>query len=507
MDLTNIKVFKRAKHIIQKIRVPGPSLSGKTARSTFWLFSLRAADRLFILLRTIILARILAPNDFGVFGVALLVLSIVGSFSQTGYSQALIRKKEKIGPYLDTAWTINIVRGVLIAIALFFIAHPAASFLGAPVAGDIIRVIGLSILFQGFNNIAVLYFHKELKFQKFFKYQFVGTVVDFTVTAAAAYLLRNVWALAIGLIAGALTRLIMSYIIESYRPRIRFIRSQVKELFSFGKWISISGILVFFILHGDDIFVGSILGATMLGYYQMAYKISNTPATESTLVISSVTFPLYAKLQEDPDRLRQVYLRVLQVISLISFPLAGLIIVMAPEITIIFLGEQWMPIVPAVRTLVLAGFMRSIITTAIPVFKALGKPALETRWQAVRLAVIIALIYSLTIRYGILGTSITIAAGSLIAGIGFCADVIRLIRCSVREFLKTLLFPLVNSLAISLSLFFLKQHIDGETITGFILLLLAAMPIFVVISIIFDRFFGYKLGKILKNGMISFIRG
>ena len=488
MDVTKFKIIINGRKIIKRMTSSGQSLSGKTARGTFWVFTLRIIDRLFKLVRIIILARILSPDDFGIFGIALLVLSILSSFSQTGFSQALIQKKEDIRSYLDTAWTVRVIRAVLIAIVVFFLAKPAASFFGAPGAEHIIRVIGFSIIIQSLGNIAVLYFQKELKFHKFFKYQFIGTVVDFAVVIVAVYLLKSVWALVLGLLAGTFTRCIMSYVIEPYRPKFRFVKSQARELFGFGKWVLGSGILIFFIIQGDDIFVGGLLGATMLGFYQMAYRISNTPTTETTHVISQVSFPLYAKLQEDLPRLRDAYLKVLQLVTLISFPLTGFIIVLAPEFTRVFLGEQWMPIVPAMQVLALAGLLRSIITTTIPLFRATGKPKIETRWQIVRLIVIVIIIYPLTIKYGILGTSIAIVLSAFISSIGFCIQAIKMVKSGTRTFVRLLIMPLVNSIIISLSLYILKFYINGENIGGLILLILIGVALFIGIIYLFDKY-------------------
>ncbi len=507
MDFRKFKNIINGRKILRRMTSSGQTLSGKTARGTFWVFALRITDRLFKLLGIIILARILSPDDFGVFGIALLVLAIIGSFSQTGYSQALIQKQENTRSYLDTAWTVGVIRAVLIAVVVFFLARPAVFFFKVPGAENILRVIGISIILQSLGNIAVIYFQKNLEFLKFFKYQFIGTIIEFTVSVTAAYLLKSVWALVLGLLAGNLTRLVMSYVIDPYRPGFKFVKKQARELFSFGKWVLGSGILIFFIIQGDDIFVGSLLGATMLGFYQMAYRISNTPTTETTHVISLVSFPLYAKLQDDLPGLRNAYLKILQLVALVSFPLSGFIIVLAPEFTRIFLGEQWMPAVPAIQILALAGLIRSIITTTIPLFRAVGKPKIETRWQIVRLAVVIILIYPLTAKYGIVGTSITIAVSAFISSIGFCVEASKMIQSKIWSFFRLLIIPLANSIIISLSLYILKFYINGESIPGFILLIFIGILISGAMNVLFDRFFDYGIRSLFKKGINSFIKG
>ena len=226
MNFNGLKIPQKIKKLLRKLITPGESLSEKMIKGSFWVFTLRIADRLFQLIKTIILARLLSPNDFGMFAIALLVLSIFGTFTQTGSQQALIQKKEEIKSYLNTAWTIGLIRGFLITVAVFFLAKPAALFFATPVAELILRIIGISIVLQSLNNIAVLYFHKELEFQKFFKYQFLGTITDVAVSITAVFFLKSVWALVLGMLAGDLVRCIMSYIIKSYRPRLQFNKTQ-----------------------------------------------------------------------------------------------------------------------------------------------------------------------------------------------------------------------------------------------------------------------------------------
>ena len=506
MDLSRFKKILSGRKIIKKMATPGKNLSSRAARGTFWAFIIRAADRLSRLIKVIVLARILSPDDFGVFGIALLVLAILDSFSKTGYSQALIQKKENVRSYFDTAWTVGVVRAAVIAIIVVLLAEPAASLFKAPGVEHILRVIGISIVIQSLNNIAVIYFHRELVFHKLFKYIFIGTAVDFIVTITAAYLLRSVWALVLGLLAGTLTTCIMSYVIEPYRPRFRFVRSQARELFGFGKWVLGSSILIFLITQGDDILVGSLLGATMLGFYQMAYRISNTPTTEAAHMVSMVSFPLYSKLQDNISRLKDAYLKILQLVAFFSFPIAGLIFILAPEFTELFLGEEWMPATPVIRALVLAGATRSIILTTLPLFRAIGKPKIETKWQVIRLVILVILIYPLSIKYGIMGTAISVLASAFISNIGFCFEVIRIIKCGIRNFGKLVILPLINAVVISLCIYALKFYIDAANFLGFFALVGISIIIFFGINYLFDRYLNYGIRLLIKEGLHSLIK-
>ena len=479
------------------------SLSHRVVKSGFWVLALRITNRFFYLTRLIILARILSPHDFGLLGIAMLAMLTLENFSQTGFQAALIQKKENTEKYLNSAWTIGILRGVVLFSILYFIAPHVASFFNVPPAKPIIQVISFSILLQAFANIGVVYFQKELQFNKQFIYQLSGTLVDFIVAVCAAFILRNVWALVFGLLAGNFVRLIMSYIIHPYRPHIELDFGKAKELFGFGKWVLGSSILMFLTTQGDDAFVGKFLGATMLGFYQMAYRISNMPATEITHVISQVMFPAYSRIQHDISKLREVYLKILQVTAFLSFPVAGLIFVLGSDFTRIFLGEKWIPMVPAMQMLVFAGLVRSIAAIAGPVFYAVGKPKIDTKLQVIRLFVLAVLIYPFTLKWGIFGSSLAVFFSIFFANIGFSFFAMKITKCELKTFAIRITFPLLSGTVAVLPLLFFKKTMPIG-IAQLITLAFTGILTYLSMVLLSDKFFNYQMQPLLKDIIRSF---
>lgn len=480
------------------------SLFQRVVRGGVWVFALRIVGRIFDLIRIIILARILVPHDFGLIGIALLIIASLETFSRTGFQQALIQKKNNIESYLDAAWTVLVLRGFILFVILYLSAPYVALFFKSPGAKIVIQVIGISILLQAFHNIGVIYFQKELEFNKQFIYQLSGTLADFIVAISCALILKNAWALVFGLLARDFVRFIVSYLIHPYRPVFRLNLEKIKELFGFGKWILGSSILIFLVTQGGDILVGRLLGVTMLGFYQMAYKISNMPATEITHVISQVAFPAYSKLQDNMPRLREAYLKVLQFTAFLSFPIAGLIFVLAPDFTKIFLGEKWMPMVQAMQVLALSGLVRSITATAGSIFHAVGRPKIDTRWQVVRLSVLAALIYLFIIKWGILGASIAVFLSLFVSNIGFTLAVIRITKCGIKKFAGIILFPLIN-IIITVFLISGLKTIIGTGIGEFIILVCMGVLMYFIMTYLSAKFFGYKMQvfRILRESLQS----
>ena len=492
------------KKTIKNLSKPGDSLSQRAVRGGFWVFSLRIVQRLFSLARLVILARILAPHDFGLMGIALLTMATLETFSQTGFQAALIQKKEDIKSYLDAAWTVLILRGFILFAILYLIAPYAAAFFDTPEAKPIIQVIGLAVLLQAFTNIGVIYFQKELEFNKEFIYQFAGTLADFIVAVSAVLILRNVWALVFGLLAGNAARCIVSYLIHPYRPHLSSDFGKAKELFVFGKWILGSSILVFLLTQGDSIFVGKLLGVTALGFYQLAYRISNMPATEITRVISQVTFPVYSKLQDNIPKLREAYLRTLQLTAFLSIPIAGLIFVMAPDFTRIFLGEKWMPMVPAMMVLVWWGVIRGLVGAISPVFMSMGKPEIVTKMQFFQIILLFTLIYPLTVRWNILGISVAVFLSALVMFFIRSYILIKVIDCKVLEFYMPIIIPVILTLISIFSILFIKIFIiESMSIYLFFSFIGIFILFFGFLSYIADKFSNHKLKGVIRECLQS----
>jgi len=478
---------------------PSESLTQRTVRGGVWVFALNLTSRGLRLISTIILARLLLPSDFGLVGIALIAISALELFTRTGFDAALIQKKGAVTEYLDTTWLVSVIRGIVLAVILFSLSPIIARFFENAEAEPVLRVMAITMVFVGFRNIGVMYFRKELRFEKQFIFNLGITLTTISVSIPLAFLLRSVWAIIYGALAGSLMELILSYVLHPYRPKFKFDSGKAKELFSFGKWILGSGVLVFLVTQGDDIFVGKLLGVTLLGLYQIAYRISNLPATEIAHVISRVTFPAYSKLQDNTAKLREGYLKVLQLTSFILFPLAGGIFILAPDFTQIFLGSKWMPMVPAMQVLAFAGLVRAVGVTTGPVFLATGKPEVDTRWQIIRLLVLAALIYPLAIRWEILGVSLAVLLSILVPTLGFSFRVIKITECGIIEFIKRIVLPLIGGTIMVLSISILKNYVKTVRIWEFFLFIGVGIIVYLGWAFLSDRFLNYRVRMIFKE--------
>ncbi len=398
-----------------KLFRPGPSWSQRVAHAGVWAFALHVSEQLVILCRLFVLAVLLAPRDFGLFGMALFSLLALETLSRTGFEQALIHKKEEIKPYLEVAWTVLLLRGLLLSVLLFALAPWAAAFFKEPDAIPLIRILSVCFLFRGLTNIGVVDFQKKLEFHKEFTFRFSGILMDLLVAITAAYVFRNAEALVLGYAAADLTRLVVSYRIHPFRPRLRLDRRKAAELFDYGMWMLLVGVTVFVATNGAGVAIGKILGATALGFFQMAERIPSVVVRGLGLTLSNVAFPAYAELQSSIDRLREAYKRIASVSAAVLMPAAVGIISVGNDFTRIFLGPKWMPMVPALLILSVAGVATGIVWTGRPAFMGAGRPQTVFHLQVARAATVLLFIYPLSSRWGIEGAAAAVLLSSLSA--------------------------------------------------------------------------------------------
>ncbi|NIA25995.1 MAG: oligosaccharide flippase family protein [Gammaproteobacteria bacterium] len=411
-----------------------------------WAFALTMTIRGLRTVRVVILARLLSPADFGLMGIALLTLAFLNTFTTTGFDQALIQRKGDIDSHLDAAWTVAILRGFVVGGVVILAAPLVASFFHTTAATGILRVMGLSMVISGFKNVGVIFFDRDLQFRRRFEYRSIPHVIDLVVAVTAALILRSVWALVLGVLAREISTTIASYIAHPYRPHLSFDRRKMRELLSFGIWVFGSAILSYFMANLDDIVVGRVLGATMLGFYTTAYTLSSFTSHQMTGVITEVAFPAYSKLQSDKERLRNAYLRTLRAVALVAFPVAAGLWFVGPQLVGTFMGAKWLPLIPAFNVLLLWGLLRSIGSTTSPLLFAAGRPDINTKLQLVMVLLLAVAIYPFTIQGGIVGAAwATVVTGVLPVGYVLLLTG-RFLETKRWAIFRTLVVPTVSSL-------------------------------------------------------------
>lgn len=378
-----------------------------------WMGALRIGAKSLSFVKTLILARILSPLQFGIFGIASLVLGFLEIITETGINVVLIQEKDGLKKHISSSWIVSIIRGLFLSLVIFLLAPLISRFFNNPSAIKILYLTALVPLIRGFINPAEIKFQKSLNFKKEFIFKGILISVEVVTAVVLGYLTKSEFSLIWGLIAGAIAEVIISLLFISPKPRLIFDINSFKLVIKRGIWITFAGVFNYIFQHGDDVIVGKILGVYPLGLYQQAYRISSLPVTEMGEVFSKVTFPYYSKNQKDIKKLKTVFLKTFLGTSFIVIPF-GILIILFPFQTVnILLGKNWLEMVGVLQILAVYGILKALTNSVFPLFLGVGKQNWVTWITLVAIFGMGITIFPLTYLYGINGTAYSTIIGTI----------------------------------------------------------------------------------------------
>lgn len=376
-----------------------------TIIGTTWVSAFRISTRAISFFRILILARILSPANFGVFGIAALVLSFLEILTETGINIFLVQKKGSIDRYISDAWIVSILRGFILFLLLILLSPFIANFFNSPNAIQLLQLISFVPLIRGFINPAVVKYQKNLEFGKDFYFHFAIFALDSLIVIGAAYITKSPVSFVYGLMAGALLEVILSFVFLKPRPTFSFRVSYLKEILHSGKWVTLFGLFNFISQKGDNVVVGRLLGTTQLGIYEMGYNLSTLPISEISDVVNKVVFPIYVNIKKDRARLRRAVLKTMSIITLAVLAFSSFIFFLPREFFLFLLGPKWEGVYEIIKVLAFYGLFRAILGTTASLFLALGKQKYVAVMTFVRVTALLIVVVPLTSMFGLIGTS------------------------------------------------------------------------------------------------------
>lgn len=368
-----------------------------------WIGILRISTRAITFVRLAILARILTPAQFGVFGVATLVLSFLEVLTETGINVFLIQKKEDSSNYINSAWIVSIIRGCIIALALVVFAPFIANFFNSHESKNLIILIAIVPFVRGFINPSIVNIQKDIQFHKEFYLRATLFGVDAGVAIFAALITKSAESFAYGLIVSAILEVVLSFVFFKPLPKLSLEVDKVRHIISRGWWITITGIFSYTADNGDNIAVGRIMGTSSLGIYQAAYKLSTIPISEITETVNKVTFPVYSKFSDDRERLLSAFYKVTASSAFIALLLGVFIFIFAESLVRLVLGPNWLAAIPVVKVLSLYGILRTTFGNFSALFLAREKQNYVAAMTFVRVIALVLAIVPLLSVYGMVG--------------------------------------------------------------------------------------------------------
>lgn len=346
------------------------SISGKMVRGTAWMVSMRWSLRLIGVINTVIIARLLAPDDFGVIAMAMIIVGFFTEISETNVSVALIRNKDATPDDYNSAWTIKIIMGALLMVIFLALAPIVAKYYGDPRVEIVIQIISVRSLIFAFENIGVVDFRKNLDFAKEFRYGMYRRLTEAVISLTIVYFVRDYHALAYAMLVTVAVAVFFSFTMSPYRPRLCF--KKIRALWSVSQWLMIDHGARFAARRIDEFVIGPIAGSTTVGNYFMASEVSQMPTREVVIPAGTALMPTFAKVAHDENESRKAFLRVFGLIAIYAFPAGVGVSVVSPDLVPLLLGSQWNAAIPFFQWLGIYASFEAIVWGIRPYFLAKG---------------------------------------------------------------------------------------------------------------------------------------
>ncbi len=428
------------------------SMSEQTLRTRVvtgvaWMVLFKLIDRGLGFISVLVLARLLVPSDFGLVAMATAVMGLLELFSAFSFDVALIGNRNLTRDHYDTAWTMNVMAGVAIALLIWSLAWPAGIFYHEPRLTPMLLVLGLASAVQGTENIGVVMFRRELNFRKEFMFLVLKRMSSIIIVIPAAYMLRSHWALIIGLLSGRVISVALSYGIHPYRGR--FCMRARAELLGFSGWMLVNNMLSFLKERSPDFIIGRTLGAGPLGLYGMAVEIANIPTSELSGPLNRALLPGYAAVQNRGSALQQAYLNSLGSTALFVVPAGFGLLAVAADLISLLLGDRWTQSVPVLQIMSMHGMMMALQAIGYTVMLASNRPHIPARVSAVHVTIIIVLLITLTPSLGIVGGALAYLGTALLMTPVMYFFVLQALQLRVSRVLGVLWRPFCAALAMT----------------------------------------------------------
>ncbi len=406
-------------------------LGRSMAKGAAWMVAMRFAIRGIGLISIAILARLLMPEDFGLVALATVLAGALSAISEFSFDVVLIQNQNADRRHYDTAWTLSIIRNAVMALTLAVFAAPISAFFEEPRLEVITYWLALATFVEGFANIGVVNFRKDLQFHKEFAFMVVTKGGMFAVTVPLAVLWRDYWALVAGIVAGAFIRMALSYLMHPYRARLSL--AEWRAIMGFSKWLLLNSILFFLFYNSATFIIGKFAGARSLGLYAIAYEFANLAASELVAPIRRATFPGHAKLAADPDLLRKSFVDMVALIVTIAFPVAVGIGLTADLLVYVFLGERWLDSIELIQVLVVFAIINLFSENVWPIYIVLGRPQIVSKILAICIIAFVPLLVWAVVQAGAYGAAWAVTGAASLLFVLNVGTVLRILKISIGQ--------------------------------------------------------------------------
>ena len=351
----------------------------------------------------IILARLLTPHDYGCIGMLTIFMVLAEAFIDGGFGSALIQKKNPTQEDYSTIFYWNLGMALLMYVVLYVSAPAISRFYNIPVLCDVLRVQGIILFIYAFNIVQRNQLRKKLNFKVLSIVTIITSITSLTVTIIMAYKGFGVWSLVTQhLLAAAIPACVFWFVIK-WRPAWTFSWKSFRELFSFGVYMFLTHLVNNFSLQIQGLLIGKVYNSSTMGYYSKAYGVEKLASKSISSVMTQVTYPLYAQVQDNKVAMINMIKRFTTTISYITFPIMFILILTAKPVFVLLYSEKWLNSVPYFQALCMAGLASCLIAVNLQTISAIGKSREMFLWTVIKFIIRLVLVIGGLVLFGMNG--------------------------------------------------------------------------------------------------------
>jgi len=427
------------------------------------LFMTRGASTLFMLF----LARLLAPEAFGLVAMAAVVFELANIFINSGFGTALIRSKTVSDADLNTVFYTNLLLSGLVYAMLFLGAPYVAGFYSQPELTTLIQVMGLVVFINAAKVVQTAVLSREMDFKSQMKANALSVAVSGTLAVTAAWHGWGVWSLAVQMLSASLISGLVLWFVSQWRPALQFSGESFSRLFRFGRNLLAEGMLSVLYQNSYILVIGRFFSAEVTGLYFLAKKISNLVSQQLTVAVQQATFPALSTLQDDNEALRQKYRQIMQLMMFLISPIMALLAGLSPTFFVLLFDERWVTAVPYLQLLCVVGALYPVHALNVNLLNVKGRSDLVLKVGLVKKAVNLTLLF-LAVPYGVFGIVVSQVIGTFLALIPNTYFSARLVGYSPLDQIKDVVKPLFSALVAGFGSWFFVGLVEGNSLLALI---------------------------------------
>nr|MBR2109706.1 lipopolysaccharide biosynthesis protein [Alistipes sp.] len=430
----------------------------KVVSGVVWSFAEKFLTMLVQMVVSIIVARRLMPEDFGVMAILTFFTSVALTIVDSGFSQTLIRKREPSDSDYRSVFLFNVVVALLLYFVLWALAAPIARFYGHSVIRDVAPVLFLLLPINSLCVVQTVMFTREFRFKLLSNIVFFASLVSGVVAVAMAVAGCGIWALVAQRLLQMGIKAVAFWLIRRWRVRGGVSLSALREMAPFSLRLLASDLIASIYNNVAQLFVGKIYSTASLGYYSQAQKLKDLAVISTVQSVQGVTYPALSKLSADEEKFSAGYERIVRLLSFVLFPAMLGLVAISSDMFMLLLGERWMPTVPYFRILALSGMVYPLAMVGYNVLKIKSDGRLVVRLEVVK-RVVMTLVLCVTIPTGIEAVAWGMTAMAFVEFLLNSGFALRLMSFGVVRLAKALLPSLLLSLIVYFGLEILNPHL------------------------------------------------